>query len=70
MEAFPCGQPVLVPAGVPSVHGLHDLPVFPHGFLAADHYLQQHPHLAPGKGQCSPDSPRIFSLERCRVDSV
>lgn len=49
MEALPSSQPLFVLTRVPCVHGLHDLSVFPHGFLAADHYLQQYSNLSSGK---------------------
>lgn len=51
LEAFPCSEPVFVLAGLPSVHGLYDLSVFPHGFLVVNHYLEQHSHLSPGKAE-------------------
>lgn len=49
MEALPSSQPLFVLTRVPCLHGLHDLSVFPHGFLAANHYLQQYSNLSPGK---------------------
>lgn len=49
MEALPSCQPLFVLTRVPCVHGLHDLSVFPHGFLAVDHYLQQYSDLSSGK---------------------
>lgn len=49
MEALPSSQPLFVLARVPCVHGLHDLSVFPHGFLAVDHYLQQYSNLSSGR---------------------
>lgn len=49
MEALPSSQPLSVLTRVPRVHGLHDLSVFPHGFLAVDHYLQQYSNLSSGK---------------------
>lgn len=49
MEALPSRQPLSVLTCVPCVHGLHDLSVFPHGFLAVDHYLQQYSDLSSGK---------------------
>lgn len=49
MEALPSSQPLFVLTRVPCVHGLHDLSVFPHGFLAVDHYLQQYSNLSSGK---------------------
>ena len=48
VEALPCSEPVSVPAHLPCLHGLHDLPVLPHGLLAAHHHLLQHPHFAAG----------------------
>lgn len=49
VEALPSSQPLFVLTCVPCVHGLHDLSVLPHGFLAVDHYLQQYPNLSSGK---------------------
>lgn len=49
MEALPSSQPLSVLTRVPRVHGLHDLSVFPHGFLAVDHYLQQYSNFSSGK---------------------
>lgn len=58
MEALPSSQPLSVLTRVPCVHGLHDLSVFPHGFLAVDHYLQQYSNLSSGK-DISPVKPCI-----------
>lgn len=49
METLPCGEPLFIFTGIPCLYGLHDLPVFPHGFLASYHYFQQHSHLSSGK---------------------
>lgn len=49
VEALPSSQPLFVFTCVPRVHGLHDLSIFPHGFLAVDHYLQQYSNLSSGK---------------------
>lgn len=51
METLPCCEPLFIFTGIPCLYGLHDLPVFPHGFLASYHYFQQHSHLSSGKSR-------------------
>lgn len=48
MEALQSSVSVPVPADLPGLHGLYDLPVLPHGLLAPHHHLLLHPHLTAG----------------------
>lgn len=48
VEALPSSESMSFPAGLPCLHGLHDLPVLPYGLLAAHNHLLQHPHVTAG----------------------
>jgi len=48
VEALPSSEPVSFPADLPCLYGLHDLPVLPHGLLAAHNHLLQHSHVTAG----------------------
>lgn len=48
VEALPSSESVSFLAGLPCLHGLHDLPVLPHGLLVAHNHLLQHPHITTG----------------------
>lgn len=48
MEALQSSFSVFVLADFPSLHGLHDLSVLPHGLLASHHHLLLYPHLTAG----------------------
>lgn len=69
VETLPCCESLLVPPCVPCIHGLHDLPVLPHGLLASHHHLQQYTYLTPGEPRtdCITWSPVVLPSKGVRT---
>lgn len=59
VEALQSSVSVSVLANLSSIHGLHDLPVLPHGLLASHNNLLIHPHLTAGNTQADESSHTI-----------
>lgn len=68
MEALQSCVSVSLPADFPSLHGLHDLSVLPHGLLAPHYHLLVHPHLAAGNTHADV-TPRCWYLMYMKVSS-
>lgn len=67
VETLPSSEFMSFPAGLPCLHGLHDLPVLPHGLLAAHNHLLQHPHVTAGTHPSHTAQIQIHTLSQ-RID--